>query len=120
MGRTGVIKAHPFRDRFSKWPVALALYDGRTCPECGAVVCTWQARKTHEEWHDELNNWCAEVDKAVRRIAKHVGLPVARDPDEELETLRPNREEAPERPPLNGIVVGGEAWNPHQGAGDYE
>lgn len=76
------IKAHPFRDRFSRWPVVLALYDGRSCPQCGAVVCTWQARNLHDEWHREQRQWHEAVLR-LTRACEEAGLIRVREATED-------------------------------------
>jgi hypothetical protein len=88
----GLIKAHPFRDHFSKWPVVLQLYDGRACPECGAIVIHWQMRQAHQDWHKRqhaLDKAVRQLCEAVRVLAVEAGLTVRTaaddDDDEDLD-----------------------------------
>lgn len=82
-----VVAAHPFRDRFSKWPVVLALYDGRACPDCGAVVIHWQWRNTHKELHArqaEFERALHILNDSVRNIARFLEMDVrSATPDDE-------------------------------------
>ena len=74
-----IIKAHPWRDHFSKWPVVLSLYDGRACPRCHAVVIGWQSRAAHAErckQFDALDAAVRQLNETVRILAEHAGFRV--------------------------------------------
>lgn len=43
------------RSRRERWPQVIPIYDGRQCPECGAVVISWSGQWQHQSFHDELS-----------------------------------------------------------------
>jgi hypothetical protein len=46
------------------WPVIIALYDGRECPRCGALVCGPRAKRKHESYHREIDDAIGELDSS--------------------------------------------------------
>jgi len=54
----------------------MPLYDGRACPDCGAVVCGREDRRLHREWHMQERAWQEWVTDTLMRAAKAAGLPV--------------------------------------------
>lgn len=65
----------PTRRVYHRWKSVLPLYDGRQCPDCGAVVCGREARREHRELHMRTEQWQEWVADTFMRIAKHVGIP---------------------------------------------
>ena len=73
-------------ERWLDWHLSIPLYDGRDCPECGALAVGKAARKAHQEWHTARTDWDSHIREAIRRLASELGLSVR----------EPRREDAPE------------------------
>jgi hypothetical protein len=60
--------------RHEKWPVRLSLYDGRACPDCGAIVVGRDDRQAHRESHIRQTEFDSAVREFLRRLAEHTGM----------------------------------------------
>lgn len=66
----------PARRVYHGWRKVMPLYDGRECPDCGAVVLGREGRRLHREYHLRLEHWQDMAAAAIRTIAKHCGLTI--------------------------------------------
>ena len=66
----------PARRAYRGWRKVLPLYDGRECPDCGAVIIGREGRELHRSYHLWLANWQDTTTAALRTISRHVGLAV--------------------------------------------
>jgi hypothetical protein len=65
------------------WRTVLPLYDGKECPQCGAVCVGTDSRKLHQKWHWKQIDDAHMLNEAIRTIGEHAGLRVvADDPDD--------------------------------------
>jgi hypothetical protein len=76
----------PTRRVHHRWPLILQLYDGRQCPDCGAIVCGREARRIHREDHMRRREWEEWVTNTIMQLARWTGHPV----------IDPARDQAPE------------------------
>jgi hypothetical protein len=60
--------------RHDQWRVVLSLYDGRACPDCGAVVVGRDYRNAHRHWHTAQTEFDSRLLEAVRRCVLELGL----------------------------------------------
>jgi hypothetical protein len=70
------------------WRRSLPLYDGWSCPKCGAVTIGRRDRNMHRQGHIDQEEWQRMMTSAVRRVCKELGLTVGagrRDQAEEYE-----------------------------------
>lgn len=98
------ISRRPIVTKYRDWPLVAHVYDGRTCPTCGALCCGEKARQAHRAEHAEveyLKEAVRLLDAAVRQLAELVGARVKNAP----EML--NEYDADEPAPVSGIVIGG-------------
>lgn len=72
--------------RWLDWHLSIPIYDGRDCPECGALIIGPKRRKAHQEWHTARTEWDSHIREAIRRLASELGLNVR----------EPRREDAPD------------------------
>jgi hypothetical protein len=70
-------------DRWREWPLTVPIYDGRQCPECGALCVGKSARKDHQDWHMRRTDFDTQVLDAVRQLASRAGLNVVEPQGEE-------------------------------------
>ena len=66
----------PTRRVYHRWRPVLPLYDGRECPDCGAVVCGREARRRHREDHMAREAWEGWVTDTLMQLAAWTGHPV--------------------------------------------
>jgi hypothetical protein len=66
----------PARRVYHGWKKVLPLYDGRECPDCGAVVLGREARRLHREYHMAEREWQESIEGLVRQIARYAGMTV--------------------------------------------
>lgn len=66
----------PTRRVYHRWRMVLQLYDGRSCPDCGAIVCGREDRRVHRERHMQERAWQEWAADSIIRIARAAGLPV--------------------------------------------
>ena len=66
----------PARRVYHRWRNVLPLYDGRSCPDCGAVVCGREDRRVHREWHMQERAWQEWAENVVRQVAVFAGMTV--------------------------------------------
>jgi hypothetical protein len=66
----------PARRVYHGWKKVLPLYDGRECPDCGAVVLGREARRVHREHHMAHRAWEEWVTDTLMQLAVHAGLAV--------------------------------------------
>jgi prophage tail gpP-like protein len=64
----------------------MPLYDGRECPDCGAVCLGSKAVDRHERHHVDQLNWQESLLQAIERIARAAGLRPRRDTGGDDET----------------------------------
>lgn len=57
-----------------RWPVLLPLYDGRECPDCGAIVIGRHGKNLHREYHRHRDDWEAHANEAIRVLAEQAGI----------------------------------------------
>lgn len=61
-------------ERWQQWKTVMPLYDGRECPDCGAVCIGKGARRTHREWHIDRTEFDSRAVDALRRLIREAGL----------------------------------------------
>ena len=89
--------------RKSDWQLTDPLHHTRACPRCKADVSGGQSWRDHWAWHRAADDERAELDQAVRQLAKAVRvLALAAGHDDWY--ARP--EEPEDEPVLGGIVIG--------------
>lgn len=66
----------PKRRVYHRWRPVLPLYDGRECPDCGAVVCGREARRLHREWHMGREAWEEWATATIQQVAVFAGMQV--------------------------------------------
>lgn len=66
----------PTRRVYHRWKSVLPLYDGRQCPDCGAVVCGREARREHREWHMAEEAWREWSQATLLQVARFAGMQV--------------------------------------------
>jgi hypothetical protein len=70
-------------DRWQEWHLSVPIYDGRDCPECGALCIGKNARRVHQQWHMRRTEFDSVTRDALRRLVVAAGLnPVELDPSE--------------------------------------
>jgi hypothetical protein len=70
-------------DRWLDWELTVPIYDGRQCPECGALCVGKQARRAHQQWHMRRTEFDSLTRDALRRLVVAAGLnPVEHDPED--------------------------------------
>lgn len=62
--------------RAKRWPVVLPLYDGRRCPDCGALALGDKGQELHRAHHEAQREWQEQVIEAIRATAAGAGLSV--------------------------------------------
>ena len=62
--------------RWQRWRVALPLYDGRACPDCGAVCVGRGDRQVHRDWHIQRTQHDTAISDAIAVVATRLGLTV--------------------------------------------
>jgi hypothetical protein len=75
----------PSRRVFRGWRKVLPLYDGRECPDCGAVTIGREGRELHRAYHARLGHWQDVTVDVLRALADRAGVKYVED-------------DAPERP----------------------
>jgi hypothetical protein len=80
------IRAFIRADRWREWYLSIPVYDGRNCPECGALCVGSGPRKDHQAWHTLRTEFDSQLLEAVRQLADHQGLNV----------VEPRGEDAPD------------------------
>ena len=58
----------PVRRPQTRWKVIIPIYDGRECPDCGAICCGDAAVSRHERWHVDTINWEDRVTEWQRKL----------------------------------------------------
>jgi hypothetical protein len=66
----------PGRRVYRGWRKVLPLYDGRECPDCGAVILGRQGRRLHREWHMAERAWKEWAEVTIMQVARKAGLRV--------------------------------------------
>src|ERR1700758_5488762 len=66
--------------RAKRWPVVIPVYDGRRCPDCGALVLADKGQELHRAWHEAQADWQEQVREAIRATAAGAGLTVGEAP----------------------------------------
>ena len=66
----------PTRRVYHRWRPVLPLYDGRECPDCGAVVCGRESRRSHREWHMAAEAHREWVQSTLLQVARYAGMTV--------------------------------------------
>jgi hypothetical protein len=72
----GFVRSFVRLDRWREWPLVVPIYDGRQCPECGALCVGVRARKVHQGWHTKRTEWDSALREAVRKLVVRAGLNV--------------------------------------------
>ena len=68
-------------DRWLDWHLSIPIYDGRDCPECGALIIGPKRRKAHQEWHMKRTEFDTATVAGLRKLTLKAGLnPVELDP----------------------------------------
>jgi hypothetical protein len=80
------IRAFIRADRWREWYLSIPVYDGRNCPECGALCVGKGPRKDHQAWHTARTEFDSQLLDAVRVYADELGLNV----------VEPRSDEAPD------------------------
>jgi hypothetical protein len=73
----------PTRRVYHGWRKVLPLYDGRECPDCGAVILGREGRRLHREHHLRLEAWQDQVVAALRAVSRYAGMTVLEHDDGE-------------------------------------
>jgi hypothetical protein len=63
-------------DRWREWYLSIPIYDGRNCPECGALCVGSGPRRDHQGWHTARTEFDTHLLEAVRQLAERLGLNV--------------------------------------------
>jgi hypothetical protein len=80
-------------DRWRDWYLSIPVYDGRNCPECGALCIGRGPRKDHQQWHMQRTQFDSLTRDALHRLVRAVGLnPVELDPDDAPDGLYDNED----------------------------
>jgi hypothetical protein len=66
----------PARRIYHGWRKVLPLYDGRECPDCGAVVLGREGRRLHREYHMAERAWQEWATDSLMQLAVHLGMAV--------------------------------------------
>lgn len=61
-------------DRWRDWELSVPIYDGRRCPDCGALCVGKRARKAHQGWHQARTEFDTMIVEAIRKTAIGAGL----------------------------------------------
>jgi hypothetical protein len=80
------VRAFIKADRWRDWPLVIPIYDGRMCPECGALCVGKKSRRAHLGWHIQRTDFDSKILDAVRQLAVAAGLNV----------VEPHRDDAPD------------------------
>jgi hypothetical protein len=78
----GFVRALIRADRWQEWHLSVPIYDGRNCPECGALCVGKEARKAHQAWHMRRTEFDTYMLDAMRIVCDRLGLKVGK-PDGE-------------------------------------
>jgi hypothetical protein len=70
------VRAFIRADRWREWYLSIPVYDGRNCPECGALCVGKGPRKDHQAWHTARTEFDTLILDAVRQLADRLGLNV--------------------------------------------
>jgi hypothetical protein len=65
--------------RAKRWPVVIPIYDGRRCPDCGALVLGDKGQDLHRAHHEAQLHWQEAITEALRQTATGAGLSVGED-----------------------------------------
>lgn len=80
----------PVRRPQTRWKQVIPVYDGRECPDCGAVCLGPKMQSRHERWHVDQLHWQERLIKSLAGVFRKAGLGVVferagnDDDDEEI------------------------------------
>ena len=67
----------PVRRPQTRWKQVIPVYDGRECPDCGAVCLGPKMQSRHERWHVDQLHWQERLVKSITDLFRKSGLRVA-------------------------------------------
>lgn len=66
--------------RAKRWPVVIPIYDGRRCPDCGALVLADKGQELHRAWHEAQLGWQDGIVEAMHQLVTAAGLTAVERP----------------------------------------